>query len=116
VATNFSVTAAQAEAMKEAGRGRYINRGRAFQLCEAAPVSPRFTPSQSGESDASISMTEMEANVGIAGDLKDWREEAPAPRHIVERAQKKIRAIGRHDEGTFDDKAPLAFGAWPVKA
>jgi hypothetical protein len=108
--TPYSVTQAQADAMKAAGRGRYINRCKAFQLCELAPVSPRFTPSLTADSAASISLAEMEANVGIAGDLKDWREEAPAPRHLVQRAQQKVKAIGRHDKDTFDDKATLAFG------
>jgi hypothetical protein len=112
VPSSYSVTRAQANAMRDAGRGRFINRGLAFQLDELSPERPRFTPSQSGESDTSISMAEMEANVGIAGDLKDWQEESPAPRHVVDRAQKKIRAIGRRDEGTFDEKAPLAFGSW----
>lgn len=108
--TPYSVTQAQADAMKAAGRGRYINRCKAFQLCELAPVSPRFTPSQTPDSAASISLAEMEANVGIAGDLKDWREEAPAPRHLVQRAQQKVKAIGRREKDTFDDKATLAFG------
>jgi len=108
--TPYSVTQAQADAMKSAGRGRYINRCKAFQLCELAPVSPRFTPSLTADSAASISLAEMEANVGIAGDLKDWREEAPAPRHLVQRAQQKVRAIGRREKDTFDDKATLAFG------
>jgi hypothetical protein len=108
--TPYSVTRAQADAMKAAGRGRYINRCKAFQLCELAPLSPRFTPSLTAASAASISLAEMEANVGIAGDLIDWREEAPAPRHLVQRAQQKVKAIGRREKDTFDDKATLAFG------
>lgn len=108
--TPYSVTQAQADAMKAAGRGRYIHRSKAFQLCELAPLAPRFTPSLAPASAASISLAEMEANVGIAGDLKDWREQAPAPRHLVQRAQQKVKAIGRHDKDTFDDRATLAFG------
>lgn len=110
--TVYSVTAAQAEAMKTAGRGRFINRGRAFQLCERSPASVNFVCSQSGDSDPSISCPEMQANVGITANQpgESWKDSAPALRHVVDFAQKKIRAIGRREDGTFDEKAPLAFG------
>jgi hypothetical protein len=112
--TVYEVTRVQAAAMKEAGRGRFINRGKAFQLSEASPVRLNFICSLSTDSTASISPSEMEANVGITPNNGSPNE--PALRHIVVRAQQKVHAIGGRLEGTFDPRAPLAFGApsWPV--
>jgi hypothetical protein len=94
--------------MKGAGRGRFINHRKAFQLIELRPVQHRFIPSLSHDSSASISVTEMRANVGEPSDTPG----AELPRHIMQRAQQKIRAIGTRLQGTFDSRAPLAFGAW----
>lgn len=112
--TPYEVTHVQAGAMKDAGRGRFINRGKAFQLAERAPIRLNFVCSVSTDSTASISPSEMEANVGITPNNGSPNE--PALRHIVVRAQQKIRAIGQHQKDTFDSKAALAFGAisWPV--
>jgi ABC-type sugar transport system ATPase subunit len=110
LATAYEVTHEQATAMKAAGRGKFINRGKAFQLCEPAPLRQNFVCSASTDSTASISVNEIEANVGITSNNGSPNE--PALRHVVKRAQQKIKAIGRHLEGTFDSKAPLAFGAW----
>jgi hypothetical protein len=111
--TSYEVTHAQAVAMKDAGRGQFINRGKAFQLYESAPRRLNFFCSASTDSTASISLSEIQANVGITSNCATPDE--PALRHVVKRAQQKIRAIGRRQEGTFDPKAPLAFGApsWP---
>lgn len=107
--TVYEVTGAQAVAMRNAGRGRFINRGKAFQLCEMAPLRQDFICSMSTQSTASISPSEMEANVGITPNNGSPNE--PALRHIVIRAQQKVHAIGRLLVGSVDSKAPLAFGA-----
>jgi hypothetical protein len=100
--------------LKRSGEGKFINRGAAFQLNRRgpAPPQPRFTPSLRSPSDASISLTEMRANVGEPSDTPG----AEIPRHVMTRARQKINAIGRHEPETFDTKAPLAFGAqsWPL--
>jgi hypothetical protein len=113
-ATDYEVTRPQAHAMKNAGRGRFINRGKAFQLSEMQPVRLNFICSKSTDSTASISPSEIYANVGITPNNGSPNE--PPLRHIVVRAQQKIQAIGRRLEYTFDSKAQLAFGApsWPV--
>lgn len=115
-ATAYEVTRAQATAMKAAGRGKFINRGKAFQLCELAPLRLTFACSASTDSSASISPSEMLANVGITSNNGTPNE--PALRHIVKRAKQKINAMGLRLEGTFDPRAPLAFGAasWSVQA
>lgn len=112
--TPYQVTGAQALAMHGAGRGRFINHRKAFQLGELAPLRQNFICSLSTDSSASISPSEMEANVGITPNNSSPNE--PALRHLVQRAQQKIRAIGERLEHTFDAKAPLAFGAssWPL--
>ena len=112
--TPYEVTEVQAIAMHSAGRGRYINHRKAFQLGELAPLRQTFFCSVSTDSSTSISMQEMQANVGITPNQGSPNE--PPVRHSVIRAQQKVRAIGRHLEGSFDPKAPLAFGApsWPV--
>lgn len=112
-ATCYSVTRDQADKMKAAGRGKYINHSQAFQLCELAPVRHRFVCSESVDSAASISVTEMQANAGVPPDTPG----SSLPRHVRQRAEQKIKAIGGRLEGTFDSKATLAFGApsWPVK-
>lgn len=108
-ATDYEVTHAQACAMKNAGRGRFINRGKAFQLGELAPLRLNFICSKSTDSTASISPSEIYANVGITSNNGSPNE--PPLRHIVVRAKQKIEAIGRRLEHTFDSKAQLAFGA-----
>jgi len=108
--TTYEVTHQQAKLMRDAGRGKFINRGRAFQLCEPAPLRQSFLCSASADSTASISVSEIHANVGITSNNGSPNE--PALRHVVKRAQQKINAIGRRLEGTFDPKATLAFGAW----
>lgn len=113
LATVYSATQQQCELMKAAGRGRYITHGKAFQLCELAPA-PRnpYACSESPDSSASISVSEMKANVGEPGETPG----ADLPRHIMVRAQQKLYTIGHHEDGSYDSKAPLAFGApsWPV--
>jgi hypothetical protein len=103
------LTREQAHLMKAAKLGKFENHGRTFRLAQSAPepVQFRFTPSESVDSAASISLAEMKANAGITKD----EDGTPAPRHIVQRARQKVRAIGRRIEGSFDAKAPLAFGS-----
>jgi hypothetical protein len=108
--TPYEVLRTQAMAMKAAGRGKFINHGRAFQLCESAPLRQTFSCSASPDSSASISVSEIQANVGITSNNTSPNE--PPMRHVVLRAQQKVQAIGRHMIGTFDPKAPLAFGSW----
>jgi hypothetical protein len=74
-----------------------------------APVRLNFICSKSTDSTASISPSEIYANVGITPNNGSPNE--PSLRHLVVRAQQKIQAIGRRLEGTFDSKATLAFGA-----
>jgi hypothetical protein len=111
--TNYQVTLEQARKMKDAGRGQFMNHAKAFQLWESAPAPRhRYVCSESPDSSASISVTEMQANAGVPSDTPG----SHLPRHIMKRARQKIHAIGRRLQGTFDSKAPLAFGAfsWPV--
>jgi hypothetical protein len=94
--------------LKRKGEGKFINRGKAFRLNRRGPTPPpqRYSPSLSTPSDASISVGEIRANVGEPADTPG----AEIARHVVKRAQEKIRAIGAREEGTFDQKAVLAFG------
>jgi hypothetical protein len=105
-----TVTGEEAWDLKRAGEGTFIARGKAFQLYRRGPAPPplRFSSSLSPDSDASVSVSEMRANVGEPADTPG----AEIPRHVVQRAQQKIRAIGERLGGTFDRKAPLAFGIW----
>jgi hypothetical protein len=111
LATRYEVTKIQAFAMQAAGRGKFINHKRAFQLAELEPLLHQFVCSSSSDSRASISLSEIQANVGITPNSASPNE--PPLRHLVLRAQQKINAIGRRLEGTYDPKAPLAFGSWP---
>jgi hypothetical protein len=99
--------------LKRLDRGRFICHGKKFRFEAQAPRRATdffFVPSESVESSASISPAELLANVGITEDEAG----TPAPRHIVQRARQKIRAIGARLEGSFDSKAPLAFGSRAV--
>lgn len=104
----------QARKMRNASMGKFENHGKSFRLFEArhreVPRAP--VPSTSPDSSAAISPSEMHANVGIT----QGSPGEPAAKHIVDRAQNKIRAIGRRDLGTYDTRAPLAFSAHSVGA
>lgn len=103
-----SISRDDARALKLLNAGCFTNHGAVFRLHQKAPrPAPQFTcvVSESPESCASISLMEMQANVGITSNPAG----EPAPRHIVWRAQQKINAIGRREVGTFDNKAPRAF-------
>jgi hypothetical protein len=96
--------------LKRLGRGKFICHGKKFRFEAKTPRRAAdffFIPSESVESSASISLAEVLANVGITEDEAG----TPAPRHIVQRARQKIRAIGMRLEGSFDSRAPLAFGS-----
>lgn len=101
------LTRGEARELKAAGLGVFIDHGQAFRLFESVPAPPRPpVPSDSGDSDATISVNEMRANVG---------EPPPEPgamlaRGTVKRAKQKIRAIAAYETGTTDTKAPLARG------
>jgi hypothetical protein len=90
--------------------GKFENNGRTFRLSinSPAPELRPFVCSATPDSYKTISLAEMKANVGET----DNCDGEAAPRHLVQRAQEKIRAIGRRDAGTFDPKSPLAFGSW----
>lgn len=98
-------TRTEVQELKKLGLGCFINHGKAFRLYESVPAPPRPpVPSDSGNSDATIAVNEMRANVG---------EPPPEPgamlaRGTRKRAQQKIRAIGGYETGTTDMKAPLA--------
>jgi hypothetical protein len=99
--------------LKRLGRGKFICHGKKFRFEAKAPRRAAdffFIPSESVDSSASISLAEIKANVGITEDEAG----TPVPRHIVQRARQKIRAIGMRLEGSFDSRAPLAFGSRPV--
>jgi hypothetical protein len=105
------LTRAQARGMRREGRGKYENNGKTFRLFDRSPRSQRtFQVSESPGSKPTISTAEMKANVGITEDEPD----RPANRAVVKRAQQKIRAIGRRELGTYDDRSPLAFGSYAV--
>jgi len=98
----------QAQEWKLSQVGQFFSNGKRFRLYSNSPdPAPRFHPSQSVDSFASLSFEEMKANVGITDDEAGQ----PAPRGIVKRAQQKVRAI--HDREGFDHAAPLAFGSQP---
>jgi hypothetical protein len=91
------VSRIEARRLKQAGAGVFIEHGRAFRLKESAPPPPcGFLPGTL-ETAATISLSEIQANVGIA----------PTP-NLVIRAQQKIRAY----PNVFDQLACLARGAW----
>lgn len=92
--------------LKAAGVGKFINHGRTFRLYEKMPqAEPRFFASDSPKSAESISLAEMKANVGITENNSEPDE--PPLRHLVKRAQEKIRSVGRNNY-TDDIRAPLA--------
>lgn len=101
-------TRSEVQEMKAKGQGKFVDRGRAFRLFASAPevrvILPPVPPSDSGDSDAAISVDEMRANVGEPPPGNS----AMLARGTVKRAQQKIRAIGSHGVGTADTKAPLA--------
>lgn len=98
------LTRAEVRDMKAANLGCFIDHGKAFRLYESAPAPPRApAPSDSGSSDATISVNEMRANVGEPPPNTDV-----LARGTVTRAQQKIRAVGLYAAGTTDTKAPLA--------
>lgn len=107
------LTRSEVHDLKVAGLGKFVDRGKKFRLYASAPnvivrVAP-VPPSDSGNSDATIAVNEMRANVG----------EPPAEpgavltRGTVRRAQQKVRAIGLCEMGTIDSRAPLARGHRP---
>lgn len=90
--------------------GQFCDHGRSFMLFaprpKIYPVSAADLLSSNILPDAStISNEELLANVGIAGP-SGMRE--PAPRHLVRRAQQKIRAYPR----VHDELAVVGHGRW----
>jgi hypothetical protein len=99
--------------LKDAGLGKFENHGRTFRLFAFSPsymneislqADRNLSHSAPGESDSSISLAEMQANLGIVSDgLRH-------PRAFVRRAQEKIKAWPH----IFDEQALLARGFWPL--
>lgn len=90
--------------------GKFENHGKTFRLFAARPQLHPVTAADLATSNvihesATITTSEMLANVGIAG--PDGLD-VPAPRHVVRRAQQKIRAY--YDADVRDAKAPLPYG------
>jgi hypothetical protein len=91
------VSRIEARRLKQAGAGVFIEHGRAFRLKDPAPPLPiSFLPGPL-ETAATITLSEIQANVGIA----------PSPQ-LVARAQRKIRCYPH----VFDELAVLARGSW----
>ena len=97
--------------LKHAGLGKFINHGKGFRLHERSTARPRlgYKPSRSGDSNASISFDEMQANVGITDDPVGF----PASRARVSAARAKTRWFG---SGLRDTRATLAFTSLPRRA
>lgn len=91
------VSRIEARRLKQAGAGVFIEHGRAFRLKEPSPPPPCGFLAGPLETAATITLSEIEANVGIA----------PSP-NLVIRAQHKIRAYPH----VFDQLAVLARGSW----
>lgn len=89
--------------------GTFIDNGKSFRLFALRPKIYPVTAADLRTSNhlpeaCTISLSETLANVGIAGLLPG----EPAPRHIVKRAQAKIRVY----DHVHDDQAVLGHGRW----
>lgn len=102
-------TLEQARLLKLLRAGKFENHGKTFRLDQKAPVSEivRFIVSDHAASSASISLQEILANAGITEN--DGEPGEPPLRHLVQRAQDKVEAVGRGDY-TDDIKAIVISG------
>lgn len=91
------VSRMEARRLKASGAGCFIEHGRAFRLKQPSPPPPCGFLRGLLETATTITMSEVEANVGIAPTL-----------NLVLRAQHKIRAYPH----VFDQLAILARGSW----
>ena len=86
--------------MKLLDAGKFEKHGKIFRLHTRAPAAtPPIVCSGSSDSCPSISVQEMRANIGEP-DVNESGD-GEFPRHIIQRAQEKIRAI-RQDNYTDD--------------
>ena len=89
--------------------GRFFNNGKAFRLFSPSPKiyavsASSLRPQNVVPAASTISFSELQANVGIAGPKGD---SSPAPRHLVRNAQAKIKAY----PFVHDTQAVLAANA-----
>jgi hypothetical protein len=92
-----TVSRIEARRLKQTGAGKFIDHGRNFRLHSTAPPLPITLPPGPLQSATTITISEVQANVGIA-----------ARSALVKRAQHKIRAYPH----IFDGLAVLARGSW----
>ena len=90
------VSRIEARRLKQISAGKFIDNGRNFRLNSTTPPLPIALPPGPLQSATTITISEVEANVGIA-----------ARSALVKRAQHKIRAYPH----VFDDLAVLAHGS-----
>jgi len=98
--TRRHITIENARIMKTLHAGRFENHGKSFRLFQRLPAPvPLIVCSSSVDSSAEISVREMRANIGEPDTNESGDGEFP--RHLIQRAQEKIRAI-RRDNYTTD--------------
>ena len=95
----------EARRLKMIGAGYFIDSGRSFRLKESAPPPPLNLLAGPLETSATITLSEIQANVGITlgGDVG-----IPADKNLVLRAQFKIAAY----PFTWDKHSPLPFASY----
>lgn len=87
------ITIEDARMMKLLNAGKFENHGRIFRLGQRAPAPvPQVVCSSSVDSCASISVRQMRAAIGEPSDSRDGE----FPRHLQQRAEEKVRAVGKN--------------------
>jgi hypothetical protein len=99
------VSRIEARRLKQCGAGSFIDHGRAFRLKEPTPPLPIALLPGLLKAAATITLAEIEANVGIT---EGGEPGTPANANLVRRAQFKIAAYPH----IFDDLAVTARGSW----
>jgi hypothetical protein len=99
------VSRQEARRLKAVAAGSFIDNGRAFRLKESAPPPPLKLLGGPLETSATITLAELQANVGITvgGDVG-----TPADKSLVLRAQFKIAAY----PFAWDKNSPLPFATY----
>lgn len=99
------LTRAEVRQLKKDNKGYFIDHGVNFRLCQEIPVTVTGRPlgeDPSTSSNACISFSEMQANVGIVPD------NVKRPDQVIEMAQTKVRWYER-----IRSYPELAYGRWP---
>jgi len=105
------LTREECRTARDDGRGKFFDNGKKFRLFASRPALYPVTASSLKSSNVlpsptTITNSELLANVGIAGTSEDVQ----APRHLVKRAQQKIRAY--MDKTIREAQATTAYGRW----